>query len=90
MSTVTDNDLKELKELIKSVNEKIDNRYNSLDSKLNDMRVDMATLKEGQKGINERLSNLEFTNRGILISVVGGLFLATLTVIFKFLTSPIG
>ncbi|MGI0482558.1 hypothetical protein ACN4EE_17465 [Geminocystis sp. CENA526] len=90
MSTITDNDLKELKDLINSkfeqfdrkfeqmgskinqLNEKIDNRYQLLDSKLNDMRVDIATLKEGQNGINKRLDNLDFIAR----SVIGGIILA--------------
>lgn len=69
MSTVTDNDLKELRDLINSkfeqINEKIDNRYQLLDNKLNDMRVDIATLKEGQNGINKRLDNLNFIPRSL-------------------------
>ncbi|MBF2057290.1 MAG: hypothetical protein IGQ45_08705 [Cyanobacterium sp. T60_A2020_053] len=45
MSTVTENDLRELKDLINSkfeqINEKIESRYQSLDSKLNDVRFDL-------------------------------------------------
>jgi murein lipoprotein len=93
MSTVTDNDLKELKDLINSkfeqINEKIDSRFEQVDNKLNDIRVDIATLKEGQNGINKRLDNIEFTNRGIFITVVSGLLLATITLIVKFLATPI-
>ncbi|MGI0482646.1 hypothetical protein ACN4EE_17910 [Geminocystis sp. CENA526] len=94
MSTVTDNDLRELKDLINSkfeqVNEKIDSRFEQVDNKLNDMRVEIASIKGNQEGFSKRLDNLEFTNRGILISVVSGLLIATITLIVKFLAQPIG
>lgn len=105
MSTVTDNDLKGLKDLINSkfeqINEKIDNRYQLLDSKLNDMKIDIATLKEGQNNTNQRitetkealgkrLDNLEFTNKGIFITVISGLLLAVVTLTIKFFAPPIG
>jgi uncharacterized coiled-coil DUF342 family protein len=96
MSTVTDNDLKELRDLINSkfeqINEKIDNRYQLLDGKLNDMRVDIATLKEGQNGINKRLDeSKEATNKRldnldfIVRSVIGGIILALLAGFAKLL-----
>ncbi|WP_373478377.1 hypothetical protein [Geminocystis sp.] len=96
MSTVTDNDLRELKDLINSkfeqVNEKIDFRFEQVDSrftqvndKLNDMRVEIASIKGNQEGFSKRLDNLEFTNRGIFISVVSGLLIAVITLIVKFL-----
>ena len=70
MSTVTENDLKEVKQLIndfaktqqeqfEKLNEKIDSRYQSLDSKINDIRVDIATLKEGQKSLDKRLDDVQ-------------------------------
>ncbi|MGI0481828.1 hypothetical protein ACN4EE_13685 [Geminocystis sp. CENA526] len=101
MSTTTDNDLRELKDLINSkfeqINEKIDNRYQLLDGKLNDMKIDIATIKSDVNGLgkrlddtNKRIDNLEFTNRGILISIVSGLILAVITLLFKFLAPPIG
>jgi uncharacterized coiled-coil DUF342 family protein len=101
MSTVTDNDLRELKDLINSkfeqvdrkfeqVNEKIDSRFEQVDNKLNDMRVEIASIKGNQEGFSKRLDNLEFTNRGILISVVSGLLIATITLIVKFLAPPLG
>ena len=93
MSAVTDNDLKELKDLINSkfeqINQKIDSRFEQVDNKLNDMRVEIASIKGNQEGFSKRLDNLEFTNRGIFITVVSGLLLATLTLIVKFLAPPI-
>lgn len=97
MSTVTDNDLKELKDLINSKFEQVNEKLNemrvdiaTLKEGQNNMRVDIATLKEGQNSINKRLDNLEFTNRGIFITVVSGLLLATITLVVKFLAPPIG
>lgn len=93
MSSVSENDLKELKDLINS-------KFEQVNEKLNDMRVDIATLKEGQNSlnkriddisssVNKRLDNLEFTNRGIFISVISGLILALGTLIIKFLSPNI-
>ncbi|MBF2057754.1 MAG: hypothetical protein IGQ45_11195 [Cyanobacterium sp. T60_A2020_053] len=66
MSTVTDNDLRELKDLIKS-----------LDDKFNDMRVDIATIKTDIVNINNRLDNINFIFRsvavGVIVSLVVGL-----------------
>jgi septation ring formation regulator EzrA len=100
MSTLTDNDLTELKDLINSkfeqVNEKIDSRFEQVDSrflqvndKLNDMRVEIASIKGNQEGFGKRLDNLEFTNRGIFISIVGGSLIAMITLIVKFLAPTI-
>lgn len=85
MSAVTDNDLKELKDLtnskFKQTNEKIDNRYQLLDSKLNDIKVEIATIKSHVKGLDKRLDNLDFIAR----SLVGGTILALLLGLTKFL-----
>ncbi len=68
MSTVTDNDLKELKDFLNAkfeqINDKIDNRYQLLDSKFNDMRVEIATVKTEVTGINKRLDeNINAINK---------------------------
>ncbi len=83
MSTVTDNDLKELRDLINS-------KFDSISRDINEIKVDVATIKSDVNGLGKRLDNLEFTNRGIFITVVSGLLLATLTLIVKFLVPPIG
>ncbi|BAQ62486.1 hypothetical protein GM3708_2892 [Geminocystis sp. NIES-3708] len=89
MTTITDNHLKELKDLINSkfeqVNEKIDSRFEQVNNKLNDMRVEIASIKGNQEGFSKRLDNLEFTNGGIFISIVGGTLIAVITLIIKFL-----
>jgi predicted nuclease with TOPRIM domain len=85
MSAVTENDLKELKELIIQ-------KYEKIEDKLNDIRVEIATLKEGQNSINKRLDdlqsnlnkridNLDFIARTIIASVA----VAFLVGLIKFL-----
>jgi murein lipoprotein len=97
MSTVTDNDLKELKDLITHLSDRMETRFNEVDRKIeklteavNETKIDIATIKSDVSGLGKRLDNLEFTNRGIFISVVSGLLIATVTLIVKFLTPPIG
>ncbi|WP_324282409.1 hypothetical protein VKI22_00980 [Cyanobacterium aponinum UTEX 3221] len=89
MSALTDNDLKELKDLITS-------KFESISKDLNDIKVDAATIKSDVNGLgkrlddtNKRIDNLEFTNRGIFITVISGLLLAVITLTVKFLTPPI-
>ena len=95
MSTITDNDLKELKDFISSqfeqTNEKfeqiskkleqVDGKFEQANEKINDIRVDIATLKEGQNGINKRLDNLDFIAR----TVIGGVVLALIAGLIKLL-----
>ncbi|MGI0482676.1 hypothetical protein ACN4EE_18065 [Geminocystis sp. CENA526] len=49
MSTVTDNDLKELKDLINS-------KFEKVFEELTTIKVDIATLKEGQNSTNQRIT----------------------------------
>lgn len=89
MSTLTDNDLRELKDLINS-------KFEGISRDLSDIKVEIATIKTEVNGLgkrlddtNKRIDNLEFTNRGILITVVSGLLLAVITLTVKFLVPPI-
>ena len=86
MSTATENDLRELKDLINSKFDQVDHKLEQITDKLNEMKVEIATIKEGQTGLSKRLDNLEFTNRGVFISVISGLILALITVTVKFLS----
>ncbi len=88
MSTLTDNDLKELKDLIKAQNDKIDkidDKIDKLKDNINEqflqVKVSLAKLEEGQNGLGKRLENLEFIAR----SVIGGLILALLLGLTKLL-----
>lgn len=81
MSTVTDNDLRELKNLINSRFEQVDRKLEKVFEELTDIKVDIATLKEGQNGISKRLDNLEFIAR----SVIGGILVALLLGLSKIL-----
>jgi predicted nuclease with TOPRIM domain len=81
MSTITDNDLRELKDLINS-------KFEQVNDKLNDMRVDIATLKEGQNGINKRLddTNKRIDNLDLLTRIIfGGVIVALIVGLFKVL-----
>lgn len=55
MTTTTDNDLKELKDLINS-------RFDKVFDELVNIKVDIATLKEGQNSLNTRIDE---TNKRI-------------------------
>lgn len=66
MSTLTDNDLKELKDLINSKFAQVDRQLEKLDPKIgklsedvNSLKVDLATLKEGQNSLNQRMTETE-------------------------------
>lgn len=90
MSTVADKDLKELRDLINSKFDSISKDINEIKKDINEIKVDVATIKSDVNGLGKRLDNLEFTNRGIFITVVSGLLLATRTLIVKFLVPPMG
>lgn len=55
MSTITDSDLKDLRDLINSKFEQIDRKFERVFDELTTIKVDIATLKEGQKSIDKRL-----------------------------------
>lgn len=74
MSTLTENDLRELRDLINS-------KFEKVFEELTTIKVDIATLKEGQNGISKRLDNLEFIAR----SVVGGIIFALIIGLAKML-----
>lgn len=59
MSTVTENDLKEVKELITQLSNRMITHHEQVNEKLNEMKVDIATVKEGQTNINKRLDTIE-------------------------------
>ena len=96
MGTVTDNDLKELRDLINSkfeqinekiegkfeqVNEKIDRKFEKVFEELTTIKVDIATLKEGQNGLNKRVDNLDIIARSMVI----GILIALLSAVIKYL-----
>jgi predicted nucleic acid-binding Zn-ribbon protein len=91
MSTLTDNGLKELKDLINSKFQQVDRKFERVFDEFTTVKVEIATIKTEVSGINKRLDdtnksidNLEFTNRGIFIRVIGGLLLAVITLTIKF------
>lgn len=89
MSTVTDNDLREIKELISELAKTQKDAFNHLNEKINDMRVDIATLKEGQNGINKRLDNLDFIARTIIASVAVALLVGLAKILYPNLIGSI-
>lgn len=89
MSTVTDNDLRELKDFI---NEKFNSLSSDTDKKFyqfkedinkefTDIKIGLAKIEEGQNGISKRLDNLEFIAR----TIGGGVVVALLLGLAKFL-----
>ncbi|MBL1210969.1 hypothetical protein [Geminocystis sp. GBBB08] len=71
MSTVTDNDLKELKDLINSKFEKIDNKFERVFEELTDIKVDIATLKTEVSTINKRLDSVDNRLNTVTLGVFG-------------------
>ncbi len=68
MSTIIETDLKDV---LNQINGKLD----KLTENVNEVKVSVARLEEGQNGINKRLDNLDFIAR----TVIGGVVLALLT-----------
>ena len=70
MATLTDNEIKELKDFIseqfKEVNgkieklsEQVNGKIDKLSEEVNDLRVDLANVKGELTGVNKRLDNIE-------------------------------
>ncbi len=70
MSTVTENDLRRLEDLINSkfegvdrkfekLSDEVNGKFEKLSDEVNSIKVDIATLKEGQNGINKRLDDTQ-------------------------------
>jgi murein lipoprotein len=100
MATLTDNEIKELKDFIKEqfkeVNGKIDKlseqvngKIDKLSEEVNDLRVDLANVKGELTGVNKRLDNIEFTNRTIFVAIVPALMAGLVKLFFPSLpTNP--
>lgn len=98
MATVTDNELKELKDLmlelkigqerlsgqIMALEEKLTGKITTLEEKLTGK---ISVLDEKVTGFGKRLENQEFTNRGILIALVVAL-IAGAAKLFGWLPNP--
>jgi polyhydroxyalkanoate synthesis regulator phasin len=92
MSTITDNDLRELKDLINSkfeqvdrkfeqVNEKIDSKFEKVFEEFTAVKVEIATIKSDVNGLGKRLDNLEFIARSMII----GILVTLVSAVIKFL-----
>ncbi|BAQ63233.1 hypothetical protein GM3708_3639 (plasmid) [Geminocystis sp. NIES-3708] len=91
MSTVTDNDLKELKDLINSKFEQVDRKFERVFDELTTIKIDIATLKEGQNGLNKRLDSVETRLNTVTLGVfgiIGVLVTALLTFVGKVVYFP--
>ncbi len=86
MSTVTDNDLKELRDLInskfESINEKIESKFERVFEEFTVVKVEIATLKEGQNGLSKRLDNLEFIARSVIYGILVALLLGLAKILY--------
>jgi murein lipoprotein len=73
MATLTDNEIKELKDFIKEQFKEVNGKIDKLSEEVNDLRVDLANVKGELTGVNKRLDNIEFTNRTIFVAIVAAL-----------------
>ena len=90
MSTITDNDLKELKDLINLKFDKFDSKLEKMNEHLTNLKVDVATIKANLNGIDKRLeegqSNLTRRLDGVdtrLNTLIAVTFTALLGIIGK-------
>ncbi|WP_017294760.1 hypothetical protein [Geminocystis herdmanii] len=84
MSTVTDNELRELKDLINS-------KFERVFEELTTIKVDIATLKSDVNGINKRLDSVETRLNTVTLGVfgiIGVLVTGLLTFVGKFVFYP--
>ena len=73
MATLTDNEIKELKDFISEQFKEVNGKIDKLSEEVNDLRVDLANVKGELTGVNKRLDNIEFANRTIFVAIVAAL-----------------
>ena len=85
MATLTDNEIKELKDFIKEQFKEVNGKIDKLSEQVNDF----ANVKGELTGVNKRLDNIEFTNRTIFVAIVAALMAVLLKLFFPSLpTNP--
>ena len=89
MSTVTENDLKELKDLINSKFEQVDRNFEKIESKFERVfeeftavKVEIATIKSDVNGLGKRLDNLEFIARSVIYGILVALLLGLAKILY--------
>jgi murein lipoprotein len=89
MATLTDNEIKELKDFISAQFKEVNGKIDKLSEEVNDLRVDLANVKGELKGVNKRLDNIEFINRTIFVAIVAALMAGLVKLFFPSLpTNP--
>ena len=89
MATLTDNEIKELKDFISAQFKEVNGKIDKLSEEVNDLRVDLANVKGELTGVNKRLDNIEFTNRTTFVAIVAALMAVLLKLFFPSLpTNP--
>jgi predicted nuclease with TOPRIM domain len=91
MSTVTENDLREVKELISELAKTQKEEFSLLNEKINDMRVNIATLTEGQNNLYKRIDSVDNRLNTVTLGVfglIGVLVTALITFVGKFVFFP--
>jgi hypothetical protein len=75
MAAVTENDLKELKDLITAGFAKSDANQARLEASLNDLKIEMGKISEKVSGIDKRLDIIENRVNGLTGWLIGVLFI---------------
>jgi hypothetical protein len=88
MSTVTENDLQELKDLIITQNQKINADITDIKNTLIQLTVSQTKLEGKLEAIDKRLENLEIINRTAVIGILLSLFGIIATAVSKYLFFP--
>lgn len=99
MTTVTENDLREVKDLIAQLGTRLNTQNEQVNQKLNHLTVEVAVIKESLNGVNKRMddlnkriddTNIRIGSINFLIRViVGGVGVTIVAGLIKFLFSNV-
>lgn len=85
MSTVTENDLKDLKTLIETKFEKVEGKLEKINENINELKVDMSALKAEMTTNNKRLDNTDFIIRSVFVGIIVTISTSILIGVWKIL-----
>jgi prefoldin subunit 5 len=70
MSVTIEQDLKEYLDRFEQKLDKLEQKIDKVDEKVDQLNIEMATVKTKLDGLDQRMENLEFLSRGVLIGLI--------------------
>ncbi|NJL51261.1 MAG: hypothetical protein HC930_01820 [Hydrococcus sp. SU_1_0] len=68
--TKIDNRLDKIDQRFEKLETKIDDRFEKIETKINEIQVSVARLEEKTEGLSKRIESQEFVSRGVLIGLI--------------------